>query len=182
MQSQTKGGMGSFGGFVREAANREINGARNAIPGTRNFNWRQTLDAALLPGNWYDSQGGGWQIPGSNMARDLFGRSQQGESLPAWMNPGGGPAPQGPSWEQGLPNYSPDQTYAGPPPSNPYYGNGQGMFPMPQPQRPSGPGVRGGHVIAQGQDAQNMVEGMRGPMRQPGNDWLRMMQQYATIR
>lgn len=136
-------------------------------------NWRQLLDLVsepFVPGNLYDSEIGG--TIGENAStrfdnlRDrvtgLFG-NDEGAPLPAWMQPGApmSGAPDTNGWLTGLPNYNQDQTYAGPPsPSQQPYGNGQGMFPMPNaPRGPVGP-QRNNNTIAEGQGAIDWARGL----------------------
>lgn len=75
----------------RSFLTREYRGARNAVPGTNNWQWQQTLDALALPGNWYNSQapqGERWQVPGVSGIRNLFGgdnSGQQGEAQGNWI-------------------------------------------------------------------------------------------------
>lgn len=115
------------GNAIRRSFNREVQGARNAIPGTQNHQWQQTLDALLLPGNLYNSETGQWQLPGAGTLRNLRGlfspgapESAPGQALPSWLMPGAvGAEPTNPL---ALPNYTdpnawgPPESLAGPAP------------------------------------------------------------------
>lgn len=100
----------------RSFLTREYRGARNAVPGTNNWQWQQTLDALALPGNWYNSQapqGERWQVPGVSGIRNLFGgdnSGQQGEAQGNWIQqmfgirPGGSQGGQQPGMMASLRN------------------------------------------------------------------------------
>lgn len=117
--------LNNAGQAIRRSFNREVQGARNTVPGTQNFQLGQLIDALLIPGNVYNSQAGPgesrWQVPGAGALRNLRGffgpgqappSSPPGAALPGWMAPGAqGPDPANPL---ALPNYT-DPNAWGPP-------------------------------------------------------------------
>ena len=127
-----------LGRGLMDRANREVRGLRNATPGTRDWQWQQTLDAAVLPGNLYNSETRRWQIPGLDTLRNLFDRTNgapQGQPLPEHMRypSTGQPQQPGNAYERGVaPTNSWDRPPAesGPPAPNTGYGTGQGVFPQ----------------------------------------------------
>lgn len=137
-----RGGRGFLG-----AVNRGAEGARNAIPGTRNWQWQQTLDAAYLPGNWYDSQTRQWQLPGSGMVQNLRalfgGGSEPGQALPSWMVPGA--QGQQPANPLAMPNYTDPNAWG--PPEN-LAGQAPGLAPVTQGTATRGGGLRGTEIAA----------------------------------
>jgi hypothetical protein len=152
---RARGMLNRTGGAIRDYAERQIGGLRNA---TRD--WRQTLDVAtnsIIPGDWYDSQTRRWQNPLTG--RD-FGapRTQPGQPVQPGQVPSnqmpGAPDPSG--GLPALPNHT-DPNQVGPPTHL------AGRTPMPRlPATPAGPrGVnRGNHTIAQGPSAVAFGQGI----------------------
>jgi hypothetical protein len=135
---------------------RALNGLMGLIPKPGNFrDWRQMVDMAsnfVVPGDWWNSQQQRMNGPLEAFGlHELFGGGTQPTSpLPTGLNPnvpGAATRPGPNTWSQGMvPGQQPQ-------------GNGPLMAyqaPRPRNIRPGG-----GSVIAEGRDAQNMLEGMR---------------------
>lgn len=167
LRARAQQGMRGLGNYARNFAGRQVTGIRNAIPGTQNWQWQQTLDAltnTVLPGNWYNSETGQWQNP-------LTGRPF------SWSQPNARPLQPGqvPGLSAGAmpgPAFG-DQTGAGAIPAVPNYTDPNAWGPpeylagaAPNVRRPPPTAVRGGRLrgstIAEGRGAQDFVEGLRG--------------------
>jgi hypothetical protein len=126
------------------------------LPNPGNWtDWRQGLDMAtntIIPGDWYNSETRRFNNPLQAFGLDeLFGGGRSPTSpLPTYLDPNtpGAPTQPGPNpqWN-GTPGQQPQ---------------GQGPLMAYQAPRPRNIRPGGGQVIAEGRDAQNMVEGMRG--------------------
>lgn len=119
----------------------------------------------------------GYDAPLSGMQNPFAGFfNRPGDPVPAWMQPGAQftnapwmPDYTGSGWVDGsgnptTPRYSWESDYGGS--VDRPYGEGQGVFPLPPPPpRRSGMSA-GSRVVAQGDAARAIVEGMRSPVVQ----------------
>lgn len=137
-----------------ERRNRLMQGLMTLLPRPGNWrDWRQGLDMAtnsVIPGDWYNSETRRWNNPLQAFGLDeLFGGGRPPTSpLPTYLDPAtAGPQPPPAPWSAAtVPGEMP-----------------QGQGPLMSHQRPRPRNIRpgGGQVIAEGQAAQDMVEGMR---------------------
>jgi hypothetical protein len=134
---------------------RALNGLMGMLPRPGNVrDWRQIVDMAtntIIPGDWWNSQERRMNGPLEAFGlHELFrGGVQPTGTPPTYLDPNtpGAPTTPGPNpqWN-GAPGQQPQ---------------GQGALMGYQAPRPRNIRPGGGQVIAEGQDAQNMVEGMR---------------------
>jgi hypothetical protein len=155
--ARARGWLGDVGSAARNYGGRAVSGIRNAIPGTQNHDWRQTVDAAtqgVLPLDFFNSQERRWNTP---LEWFGLGGNRAGAPLPDWLQPGAASTqPEG--WAAPtLPGTLPQ-------------GQGPLMSHQNQPSRfapgraspSSGAGRMGGQTIAEGDAAVSMARGFAG--------------------
>lgn len=139
---------------ARNYGTRQLTGLRNAIPGTQNWDWRQTLDAAtntFIPGDWYNSATGRWQNP---LTGNPWGQGNAQPLQPGQVPHANMPAADPTAGAGWAPAQMPGQLP-------------QGQGPLRSYALPPGQAVRGGRLRGQSAtqtraQAQDAFDAMRG--------------------
>lgn len=148
---------------------RTLNGLMGMLPRPGNFrDPMQMLDMAsnfVVPGDWWNSQERRFNNPLEAFGlNELFrGGTQPTSPPPTYLDPATAGSPAPPNYQPAIPGEQP-----------------QGQGPLMAYQRPRPRNIRpgGGQVIAEGRDAQDMVESMTNPttqLNQQARDIYRQM-------